>query len=487
MMTHPRFLALLPAGIAFTFAVACMAHCVSGQQRFLLQSIDPPVESAALLESDRLSIYPSEGGAVVYDRDDRFDSANGKFLGFSNRRSRQAIRWPIDHAGGLQIGQLDGRGEIQFRASQMRIVAPNAVDGINDPRARSSEPLRTRDGDARDGDEGILPDAWMQQSIPVLLANEPQGLQYLNRQTRGFTLTPDPNSGWFIVPVGQDLVRLQSRQGDTYFGLGCDVVRRRPDFTVAHAGPEQLWRVNMGVGGGYVFESVALPGQVLAWQQNQLLLQPLGFSQPQLWYPSFPRLPMNVPLIRSVNTEAIPNAPLAPAEIALQNPSQNAVWILLTDRRSGREPQKIRIESNSQKVVRLERDSGAMLVESFEQQMLDGRWQSERYRTPIPPAILYDISVYEEILQSIAIDATKAGGNRIMDTNFQPKSIGFFVIPPGDAVSQRGAINVVGKAKAARNPGGVRRMDPEALGYGPTKRDPLKDLLIELQTKRSAF
>ncbi len=82
-------------------------------------------------------------------------------------------------------------------------------------------------------------------------------------------------------------------------------------------------------------------------------------------------------------------------------------------------------------MIDVERDNGATKVETFEVRDVNGFWNRREFRTDIPPATLYDLSVYEEFLQSIAIDRTGTSPDPIEDVNYQPRSIGLFLLPPG--------------------------------------------------------
>ncbi|MFY7877817.1 MAG: hypothetical protein ACOVQM_20340, partial [Pirellula sp.] len=79
--------------------------------------------------------------------------------------------------------------------------------------------------------------------------------------------------------------------------------------------------------------------------------------------------------------------------------------------------------------------------------------------------------------------------NPIEDVNYQPRSIGFFLVPPGDALPEESEIDAYGMAMSAQNPGSVRRLsqrDLELGNKGPAS-DPLKDLLKQFQKQRGSF
>jgi hypothetical protein len=118
-----------------------------------------------------------------------------------------------------------------------------------------------------------------------------------------------------------------------------------------------------------------------------------------------------------------------------------------------------------------------------------GNWNQQQYNTPIPPTVLYDISVYEEFLQSIAIDRTGKSPNPIEDVNYQPRSIGFFLVPPGDELPEVAEIDAYRIAEDSQNPGAVRRLNPRDLqkNNATPSADPLRELLNKFQKQRAAF
>jgi hypothetical protein len=103
--------------------------------------------------------------------------------------------------------------------------------------------------------------------------------------------------------------------------------------------------------------------------------------------------------------------------------------------------------------------------------------------------VLYDMSVYEIFLQSIAIDRTGTSPNPIEDVNYQPRSVGFFLIPPGDELPPNAVIDAYRVAQESENQGAVRRLSERDLkgDSNSTTNDPLKDILQKFQKQRAAF
>jgi hypothetical protein len=140
--------------------------------------------------------------------------------------------------------------------------------------------------------------------------------------------------------------------------------------------------------------------------------------------------------------------------------------------------------------VVLERDSGSTVIQTVEYLDGFGNWDRREVQVPVPPVVLYDVSVYEEFLQSIAIDATGKSPNVIEDINYQPRSVGFLLLPAGDQLQDNSVIDVYPAAADSRNPGAVRRLAPsdyQRSSSQATPKDPLKELLEQLQSKRGAF
>ena len=118
-----------------------------------------------------------------------------------------------------------------------------------------------------------------------------------------------------------------------------------------------------------------------------------------------------------------------------------------------------------------------------------GNWNQREFNTPIPPTVLYDMSVYEEFLQSIAIDRTGTSPNPIEDINYQPRSLGFFLVTPGAELPDGAEIDAYRVADDSQNPGAVRRLSPrdfQKTNAAP-ETDPLKDLLNKIQKRRASF
>jgi len=459
-----------------------------------------------------LLIRDAANQETMYRLDDRFDSADAQWTGYYSGSARQAVQWPVSNSGPMRIGTPDKTNQWTFRNSRMTIQGHTGV-GRSQEISPSEGGFPSDDGFSSEDDLGfnrdprstnpigggpgfVLPMDPSRSPVPIQLGIGNQSRrQFLARNSFGkLGIVPQSalgNQSWYIVPLSNGLARIQYYDNQSWFGLGCDSNTRFLDLSAVGGSSNQLWRVAPCPGsiGAYTFENIAFPGMGLSMFGNGLQLAPINYSPYQQWWPIAPQLPIVQPIYRSVANEVIPNPQLEPARVVLNNTHSDSVIVILTDLRGGKGPQKIRIPSGSSEVVNLDRDSGASIIEIFEVQSLNGFWDRSESRIAIPPSPLYDISVYEVFLQSIAIDRTGSSPDPIEDVNYQPRAIGLFVVPPGSAIASDGVLDVYRTANAARNPGAVRRLQQEDYEKPNTSGpvDPLKSILEEFEGKRAAF
>lgn len=317
----------------------------------------------------------------------------------------------------------------------------------------------------------------------LLFARQPSGIE----------------SAWYVTQVSRDMFRIQQSIGNRWFALGVDPVGlRNPGPMGPQVGffpigdsAQQLWRIQSLTIGGYLIENVALPGVWLTCGNNGgLWLQPFVNTPYQVWWPQQPAFALPAPQYRNIAEQFIPNAPLPPAKLRVTNTHSDTLLILLSDRRSPNEVSKLRIPAGGSETVTLDRDAGGTIVQTIELSDALGNWDRQEFQIPVPPSILYDMSVYEEFLQSIAIDTTGKSPNVIEDVNYQPRSVGFFLLPAGDGLPDSGSIDAYGAAVDANNPGAVRRLSKKDLPNSSSQappRDPLKELLEKIESKRGKF
>jgi hypothetical protein len=498
--------------------------------------------SVARLTPNELTIQDAAGNITRYQRAPRYDTTDQQWIGFSSRQAQQVIRWPAQPTGRMQIGTLQN-GQVQFTLSKMQIqggAAVNPLPGSADilppgmkelqqaarPRIGIDNPATMAGGNLLN-----LP----QMTAMHLAAGELNQRQFLSIRSGnqfGFANQAlDQDSAWYITPVSNNVVRLQQLRQNEWMaiGLGSGVDAnglnehrlgsrrlggfgngafprggsfgggggfRSPTGSIPlsllpiHNGADQLWRIANYHGGGYCFESVLYPGMGLTCLPNQgLILQPITYDPWQVWWPQTPTFALPQPQFRSVQQQIVPNSPLPPATARIVNSHNETLIVLLADRRNPQQPQKLRIPAQGSEPVQMERDAGATIVETIETMDSFGNWRQQQFNTPIPPSVLYDLSVYEEFLQSIAIDRTGKSPNPIEDVNYQPRSIGFFLVPPGEELPQIADIDAYRVADEAQNPGAVRRMSQRELERknATSAPDPLKDLLNKFQKQRGAF
>ncbi len=500
LFVHPAFAIPVPQGNSAPY----------GTFELIAPGLERP--SIATLTEESLSIVAPDGTKSNYTRLKRYDTPEGNFIGYSSRELQQVIRWPARGAGNMQIGTLH-QGKIQFATSRMTVHLTRSEDrpaAVLPPMTPPGAPMPPPPPAPADGMQNLP------QLTPFQFAIGERDRKYLSLAgEQRFQLVPNPNersSAWFVNPVGKDLVRLQRQVGDRWLALGAgeDAIlppgvapgrgRRPPRVAPSiglypiHGGIEQVWRLHNVAGGGYLFESLFSPGMCLAFPATGgLILEPMVYSPWQVWYPQVPVISIPVPQYQTTSHQFVPNPPLPPIEILLANTHQDELLILLADRRSQQSPQKLRIPAGSQLPVTIERDAGGTIIETVSIRDGFGNWAEEQYTTPVPPSILYDLSVYEIFLQSIAIDRTGTSPNPIEDVNFQPRSIGFFLLPPGGELTEGSRLDVHRIAEEQENPGGVRRLSERDYKNGvqssppiPAK-DPLKDLLNQFQKQRAAF
>lgn len=288
------------------------------------------------------------------------------------------------------------------------------------------------------------------------------------------------NQLWVLSPVGRRTFRLQLFEAGQLWSLAATGPAGRVALEPSARDARQLWRVipSRGLPGAARFESVAYPSRSLAGSRDSIVTLERNSGGPaQHWLltPVPPAPAVVAPAVRLAE-HAIRTAPgLPPVTARLVNSHTGELWVLITDLRDG-QTQRVKIPAGGAADVQFDRDPGATLVETYEVVTPLGEVYREEFVTPLPPAILYDITVYERFLQSIAIDRTGKSPNKIEDINYQPKSVGTFAIPPGNQFSG-GVIDVFRRAKEANNAGGVRAIDPESWERGEPEPDPLERAL----------
>lgn len=478
-----------------------LAATAAAQSTFELSAPELGRTSIATVTERELRVVDQNGRSTLYFRDPRTDSSDGQFLGYRNSASGQIVRWPVAGNGRMQIGTAVA-GIVEYRTSQMRIVplaAPPAPAGGQVVGGQALGPIAGMPStNAAAGESAFSPAAASDLFEQVWQRREaqPRQLRLATRDQRGeplylgsagdnrLTMFPSGNirqSDWVVVPAARGYVRVQQIYGSQWRALTASP-QRTLDLRPVAQDAGQLWRVvhSNTVAGGYWLESAVVAGVALTGAPTGVVnLLPIGASVGQVWWPMPAPVAVGYePLWRTVSHEVRANPPLPPAQIDLLNTHSSPLLVLIGDRRNAG-VQQVRIEPASQSTVAFDRDAGATIVETYEIRGPSGLWDRQQFVTPIPPAPIYDLSVYEIFLQSIAIDRTGTSPNPIEDVNYQPRSIGWVPLPPGTGLPERGQFDVFAQARAANNPGAVRRIDPRSLEKPAATPDPLEAKLQE--------
>lgn len=475
--------------------VGCLTVCcglgaaiVSAQESFELSAPQLGAASNAVLTADELRVTAADGTVTQYLRDPQFDSADGEWLGYFSRSANQVLRWPASSTGNMQIGQVQG-GRLQYRYSQMTIrrLGPprTAARPVLPPVATGGEWTESDFFGQLLGTAGGVPPTDAQTLR--LAAYDSQGSPWLVSRSPDFQLEAaragSDGVEWSLVPVGIQSVRIQAYHQGRVVCISASAADQVSLLPLAQD-PRQLWRVSGGglANRGVVLESALYPGQCLTHAGlGRLTLQPLNLAATQLWMAFVPPPAVTFqPFFRPIRRDVRPNPALPPAELALLNTHRSPLLVLIGNLRDGGRVEQLRIEPHSSQTISLERDAGATIVETFEVLSRFGVWEQQQLVTSVPPARWYDLSVYEEHLQSIAIDRTGKSPNVIEDVNYVPKSVGLLTLPAGADLPVAGQLNVYEKARAANNPGAVRRLQVPA-DEQPRKDDPLETILKELK------
>jgi hypothetical protein len=503
-------------------------------QQYQLVAPQAGTTSTATRTADRLEITAGDGEVTRYAREPRLDPAGDAWLAYFDRPGRQVVLWPRSNRGPFQIGTVQGVN-IDYRESQMeirpvattgeqvnqRVVLPEREltdrnrglrddparpDRVNNRRWSGNQPGTNEPGDWRQWFGNAASNSQLRPS-PIfenlhageandasaqllrLAAGEPHEEPWLlaRNEQSGLGIAPITSAqeaDWWVAPAGMGYVRLETYDRGRVFAVSTTRTRGLILEPLAQD-TRQLWQVRYGRHQSrYVLESAFHPGWCLTQTGTGVALQPIAFVPQQLWLPLLAPLPPAFePFWNSVSREVHANPPLAPAELQLVNSHRNALFVLLGDTRNSQPAHAIRIEANDSVILTLDRDPGGTLVETFEIRSPTGIWERQQLVTSIPPTAYYDVSVYEEFLQSIAIDRTGKSPNPIEDVNYVPRSIGWFPLPAGAELPARGSLDAYQRARQANNPGAVRRMDPRLFHEPEPSLTPAEALLKEFQSR----
>ncbi|MEZ5941919.1 MAG: RICIN domain-containing protein [Planctomycetaceae bacterium] len=169
-----------------------------------------------------------------------------------------------------------------------------------------------------------------------------------------------------------------------------------------------------------------------------------------------PVTPPRVPVF--VSRKVVPNPPLEPATVELVNSHTAELWVLVSDLTNPTQSNRVKIPAGQSATFQLNRDAGARVIETWRIPLTG---IEEVREVEVPPALLYDMSVYEIAVLSVVRDrTTNRGGGRINNVIGAPKSVGLYPVPPGPLL-QSGTLDIYDQAKRQDNTGAVRRIDPK--------------------------
>ena len=441
------------------------------QQRYELVIPGTGVMSTAERTERWLRIFDSKGVETAYQRAPGYDSNDGRFVGYHSAVVKQIIRWPVADSGAMQLA-TESTGRVTFRPSQMEVrpLAP--------PPAAPAAAAPNTDIDPQAG----------YRIVPFLTAARGQAVALDVGGMATMQRVADVESQfWHFTTLGRGVVRIHSdRQGRPWSlaGVPGDAPRMAPTADTL----DQLWQI-IAVPrdpGWFVLTSLVpanTPMALTLQPDGELALTRSTWNDAQLW--RLVRLDVPLPPIfgqyRFVSREIRPNDSLAPAKIELLNSHSKELWILLVDRQRPNTNAKVKIPAEEKKEITLEREPGGVLVEIYERVLPNGLVEREEFVTELPPAVRYDLSVYELIVQSVAIDRTVKGG-KIEDVQHAPKSVGWFELPAGPGLKD-GSIDVYPAAAEQENPGQVRRIDPAQWQAKPAAIDPVESVLKKFEKK----
>ncbi|MGE0761334.1 MAG: hypothetical protein AB7F89_26705 [Pirellulaceae bacterium] len=446
-------------------AMAACVSAVNGQELFDL-TISGAAPSRAERTADELRVEDATGKLTVYQRDRRYDTTDGMYVGYRSVSARQVIRWPVSGRGRMQLATDMPGAPVTFRASQMEIV----------PRAAAGPPR---------GVDVTAQTAY--RLVPTAPAAPAGSLSVTDERRLALRSRTAPAAQvWRFTPLGGGLVRLHSDAWGPEWSLAGHP-EDAPRLERTSDALDQLWRIVPAPGGaGEVgLVNVGMEPGVLAYHDTgHLAVKPRGWGVGYNWRLTVvsAALPPQYTQYRFVTQEVRPRPALAPAKVELRNQHAKELWVLLYDRlrTSG---EVIKIPPAMAVTTALERDAGATIVEIYERVLPNGVVRREEIVSQVPAATRYDLSVYEVIAQSVAIDRTVPGG-KLEDVQYAPRSIGWFELPPGEQLGDD-TIDVYAAANAQQNPGQVRRLDPKAWQAAPKAADPVESLLEQFQRKSS--
>ncbi|MFO0868609.1 MAG: hypothetical protein U0935_06630 [Pirellulales bacterium] len=153
--------------------------------------------------------------------------------------------------------------------------------------------------------------------------------------------------------------------------------------------------------------------------------------------------------------------PLPPAQVVFVNRHSEELVVRLFDRTRAAVPQELVIAPGKSVRQRIERDSGAVLEETWLIPIPGGGFREEIQQIRLPPASRYTANVWVNRVTSVYFDRTTNKSSEPDEVNQSLVSLGVFPLPPGEELRDGDRIDVHREATARRNPGAVRLLEPD--------------------------
>ena len=461
---------LLAAGL---FSLLALPELAIAQTTYELYNSSNGGRSRITVSNAQLLDYRN-GVIFRYRRAPQLDR-NG-FRGYFNVATNDAIRWPTSNRGRFQFGTQTQFG-LAFQTSVRQIVGPTGGgvtgSGVTGGGVTGGGPtLVITPGNIAIGFGTGAPGAPAQRNRPKspyssvdvviesALKNPTTGAPRLvsvglgvssnvhaggaepSLSNNQFRLTQVGGEYFSLVPLAQkamivDIPRAQATEGANIWLLNKDnASAAASQFRLVPAGND-FYYIETKLRRGYVWD---IDESSDAGAPNVQLMPRTGVGN-QLFRVYQP----GAMGVASRSDSSLPSSggstrsrPLSAVRVELGNTQRNDLWVLMVDRRHPTRPKRLKIPAGESVKVRIDRDGDR-----------NGR----------PAEVIYELSVYELVRQSVSIDATQRGKPKVTGANYAPQSVGWFEIPPGNK-QKTDVIDVYYEAKQSGQPGRVARIDP---------------------------
>lgn len=161
-----------------------------------------------------------------------------------------------------------------------------------------------------------------------------------------------------------------------------------------------------------------------------------------------------------VGREYVPDPPLTPAEITLQNSGDDPLLVQIVDLAVPRQPTELKIPPGSSAAVELERESGGVLKETFLIPGPAGILIEQTAVHPVAPEQRYWLVVWSdrEVYRVLPFPNARPGAPKSVTEGFSRRSgvsLGVIPVPPGDLLREKEDFDLIPITRRLRNPGAV--------------------------------